>query len=217
MATRLQQLREQLRLRDVDFQKSYQFLFSSLKLLILRTDLYIINVEHPFYNFTNEGDYRGYISAVTKPSDITITFLEDDDQTVLNRLEMWDDLKFNKATGIQYPKAVYEDQAFLTYLGPKQKGNLFETADTGQIALEDQVVQESKVAIDRPLPGNVVTAPSPEEKRRNYLLTGLYPINRNAIQLAYESNDIVKVTAIFNVDTITPMNIAGIPGTNIGV
>lgn len=119
---RLRELRNSLRDRKTELQRSYNFRFRSTKLFIGQADLKIISIEHPFFNFENIGDYRGYINAVTKPTEITITFLEDDKLSVTGLMDFWDSLKWNSSTGIKYPKAVYEDQGILTYEGADYTG-----------------------------------------------------------------------------------------------
>jgi hypothetical protein len=114
---KLTRLRKDLDVTNSGFQRSYNWTFQSLKLLILRNDLKIVSVTHPFVNFESTGDYKGYISSYTKPSNISISFLEADKHWVNLALEFWDNLKYNPSKGTMYPKAVYEDQAKLTYSG----------------------------------------------------------------------------------------------------
>lgn len=170
MPNRLIQLREKLAEQETDLQRLYKFKFSSIKLALFNIDTYIISCSHPFFNFVNSGDYRGLIDVVTKPSEINISFLENDRQQVNLFLDFWDNLKYNIDTGIHYPKAVYADLARLTYIGFK-KGNTFEEA-TG------------------------------DERTRSYILTGLYPINRESISLSYDNNAVEVVNVSFNVDEV---------------
>lgn len=122
-SNRLSNLRENLDFNKTDLQRSYNFSFDSIKLRLFRNiTVRIINVEHPYINFTNEGDYRGYISSATKPSEITITFLEDDKHIVNGAMNAWDVLKFDESTGIHYPKAVYEDIGYLYYFSKPRIG-----------------------------------------------------------------------------------------------
>lgn len=117
MPNRLTQLRESLRKNNADFLKSYNFEFKSLKLAIFDCNIKIISMSHPFYNFTNSGEYKGVIQSSTKPSDMSITFIEDDKFSVNKLFDFWDSLKYNRSTGIHYPKAAYEDIAYLRYIG----------------------------------------------------------------------------------------------------
>ncbi len=176
MSTRLQQLRTHLRERETDLQRTYNFQYRSTKLLIANAHLYITSFDHPNYTFENTGDYRGYITSVTKPSEIGVTFLEDSKMTINSLLEMWDQLKYNQATGIHYPKAVYEDQGILNYFGPEK---------------EDGKPVKYK------------------RKNRSYIITGFYPIGRPNQSLSYDSNDVVRITVPFNVDSIIPTHMFG--------
>jgi len=117
MPTRLEQLRETLSNRQTDLQRLYNFDFLSTKLGIFGATLHVIAVSHPYFQYSNVGEYRGFISEVTKPGEIGISFIEDDHHRINSVFETWDGLKYNMATGIHYPKAVYEDEAILIYKG----------------------------------------------------------------------------------------------------
>jgi len=183
MATKLQDIRTHLAEKGKDLQRNYNWRFTSTKLKIFKSDLYIQSVEHPFLNYDNQGDYRGYISGATKPSEISMTILEDNEQTIGKLFDMWDSLKYNKATGIAYPKAVAEDQGFLIYTG----GEAVASAGPG-----------------------LVDPNQTKMKERRYLVQGLYPINRSSISLSYDGNDVIKISVTFNVDDITPVSYAGV-------
>jgi len=80
--------------------------------------VFVTSVIHPQVQFSNSGEYIGFISGYSKPADITISFLEDSNMDITKTLNYWEGLKFNKATGIFYPKEVYSDTARLSYFGP---------------------------------------------------------------------------------------------------
>lgn len=185
MHSRLQQVRQTLRDRNADLQRLYKFNFKSVKLALFNIDIYILSINHPQYQFNNFGDYKGLIDSVIKPNEMSITFLEDTEQTVNSIFNIWDGLKFNKWTGIHYPKAVYEDIAWLRYLGEHQKegeaGGLFGTV-------------------------HIESGP----KQRTYALTGFYPINRESISLSYDNNAVEVLSVTFNVDSINPLFIPAI-------
>jgi hypothetical protein len=115
--SRLQQLRSNLTKYKTDLQRVYNWEYQSTKLIIGGANLYITDIDHPFFQFENIGDYNGFISSTKKPADMNLTFLENDRSFVSQLLYFWDTLKFNRSTGIHYPKAVYEDQGILTYIG----------------------------------------------------------------------------------------------------
>jgi len=179
---RLRTLREDLSTKKVDLQRVYNFSLVSLKLRVFRDiAIRITAASHPYINFENAGDWRGYVNAATKPAEMSITFLEDDSHIVNGALELWDQLKYNKSTGIHYPKAVYEDQGMLIYHGPNQ---------------EDKSVKAGRTQYS--------------VKTRSYILTGFYPIKREDSSLDYDTNDVLKLGVPFNVDDIRPLHVLGV-------
>ena len=170
--SRLALLRHQLKKYNTDLQRTYNWSYRSTKLLIGHADLYLTDIDHPAFQYENMGEYRGFISSRKKPTEINMTFLETDRHLISSLLYFWDSLKYNKDTGIHYPKAVYEDQGILMYTGG----------------------------------GDSQQTP----RRRYYTLTGVYPINRSPISLSYGTNDVMRIQATFNVDTIEPQEAANI-------
>lgn len=175
--SRLTELRRILSAKQTDLQKLYRFNFKSTKLLLFNADTYITSITHPQYNYTNQGDYKGYIASVVKPGEITITFLEDQQHTINYVLDIWESLKYNKLTGVHFPKAAYEDQALLIYEGEYRFPSL-------------------KDDFEKPLPINVNNVPPV------YSLLGFYPINREPITLNYSSNEVQLISVTFNVDDV---------------
>ena len=125
MSTKLDQVRNLLAQRKTDLQRAYKFRFQSTKLLLTRADIFIIGIDHPSFQFSNASEYSGYIDGVTKPSNMNVTFLDDELHSVQYMLEVWDNLKYDAGKHILYPKYVYEDQGFLTY-GKTNAAGIFE-------------------------------------------------------------------------------------------
>jgi len=189
--SRLTQFRAKLAERQVDVQRLYKFEFDSVKLKIFQIQLYIVSVNHPVIQYNNTGDYRGLIDAVTKPGEISIGFVEDDDQTISRILDVWDSLKYNLTTGIHFPKSVYEDKATLTYLGHATGQSNVENSDTFQAIESSSPVSSSFVDLDQ------------STTKIKYEMNGFYPINRESIQLSYDNNAIEVINVTFNVDDVT--------------
>jgi len=163
-------------------QRNYNYTLSSIKMglltLSIDSDAMIQSVEHPFFQFENMGEYKSYIGKVQKPPEMTITFIEDDLHTIGRMLDIWDSLKWNKATGILYPKAVYEDQAILTYFGSRKAS----IARNGNNITIDSVGLENTV---------------------RYSILGFYPITRGTHTMADSDNGVLQITVPFNVDDIS--------------
>jgi len=186
--SRLTQLRKTLSEKKTDLQRLYRFNFRSTKLLLFNADLYIISISHPQYQFGNMGDYQGYISSVTKPNEMNIVFLEDQQHTINFILDLWESLKLNKRTGIFYPKAVYSDQALLVYEGEYP---IFSAAPPASLVSKDN----TSSGVDSANTSDIKIPPI-------YYLSDIYPINRESITLSYSSNEIQTVSVTFNVDDI---------------
>jgi hypothetical protein len=182
VSNRLQQLRLQFSEKKTDLQRLYKFRFSSLKLKIYNVNVYIVGVSHPQFQFSNEGDYRGLITNVTKPNEIAVSFLEDTNQTVNAIFNTWDNMKYDHSAGIHYPKAAYEDTAHLVYLG--------------ESTLPDAVVADTRIT--------GALAELETEKTRRYVLKGFYPINRDSVTLGYSNNEVEILNVTFNVDNVIP-------------
>jgi hypothetical protein len=208
MANKLQKLRSHLSAQGTDLQRAYQFTMTSFLLKIFKSDIYITDVDHPVFQYENLGDYKASIVGKKKPSDMSITFLEDDLLSVGGMLDTWDELKYSTKNGVLFPKSVYEDVAILTYHSKIQTGNGLNAAGS-YVRAVDQVgknvlggVQDAAAGLSQ---GQAPSADNFSEllqKNKRYMLSGFYPINRTPISLSYGSNDVVRIQVNFNVDKI---------------
>jgi len=185
MPSRLTQLRDRLNtgfygLQKADLQRVYQFSFDCPKIALYGINFYVLSVSHPQVQFSNSGEFVGFISGFSKPGDISIQFLEDSSHAVQKTFRFWEGLKLNSATGIFYPKEVYADTAILTY-----KGSSSQIQSDGSAGL-------------------AINAALSESQR--YRFTGFYPIQVDPISLAYADNNVLTINVTFNVDEVIPLN-----------
>jgi hypothetical protein len=207
--SKIQKVRRSLAIREADLQRSYNFEFYSLKIKLIPSQLasnLIVACNHPYFQYTNSGNYRGFIDGVNKPSEITLNILENDRGDINDFFNMWDGLKYNMATGIHYPKSVYEDIAFLTYKGNSYIPSKLNTSSTNNVSNYANAA------------ANTIRATNTDSyytegmvRERTYVITGFYPINRESVNLSYDNNSVVTLSVTFNVDDIQPVPMQNSP------
>lgn len=158
-------------------QKVFEYDLYCSKFALLGVSHQVVSCTHPYLQYDNAGDYKGYISAVKKPSEMTVTFIEDDLHAVNTMLELWDMMKYDKAKGIHYPKYLYGSTAILRYRGT------LTPATVGQPE-QARAMMQNKVS---------------------YQIDGFYPITRSSSTVSDGANEIMTIDVMFNVDDIAPM------------